>query len=261
MNKKKWLVTGGVGVTFLSLFLVNFVSAYSPGFGADTLLQGSQTLVNYVVSWASPFLQALLGGNDWTGQLLFEKFLLFILLFSFIWLSLTRTALFKNQRPVKIIICFVVSILAVRYLDFIWINTIISQYQLLGIAMTSIIPFIIYFFFINGIFPDNSTLRKIGWIFFICVYIGLYITSSFDTYGSVYFWTGAVAFAFLLMDGTIHRVWLKQLAKDNMNDVVRKRIAELGENIALLERNPSPGSKGQVERLRREQEKYMNMLK
>ena len=258
MEKRWWIILG----FFLTAVLVSLVFVSASGtYDFLRIREGSQTLINLVVDWAEPFIRAILGGNDYTGEILFIKVLLFVLFFAFIWLSLSRVSIFREQKAVKIIICFIVPILSLRYMDVVWINTILTNYQVLGIAVTSIIPFIIFFFFINNIFPDNSALRKMGWTLFIVIYFGLYVTNNVDTYSQVYFWTGIVGVIFLLMDGTIHRIWLRQLSKENMNDVVRKQFAQIEDDIKLLSKAESPGSQRQIERLRREQAKLMKMIK
>ena len=243
------------------IFLITFVSAYSSPIDASRIKDGSQTVIDFAVNWASPFLQAILGGNDYTGYLLFEKFLLFILFFTFIWLSVGQVKIFNDQKAVKVVIAFVVGVLAIRYMDFIWINTIIMNYQILGIAVTSIIPFVIYFFFLQGFFPENSTLRKIGWIFLMVVYFGLYFTITDNTYGSVYFWTGVVAFLFLLMDGTIQKAWYKQKYKDSIHDQVRMQISKVMDDIDLLEKRRPPGYEQQVKMFRMQLDNLYKYLK
>jgi hypothetical protein len=249
---KNKLFLGIISLIFV-IGLVSLVSAYSSTVDLLRIREGSQTLIQLAVDWAEPFLQALLGGNSYTGELLFEKFLLFILFFSFIWLSLKQVKVFTDQKAVMLVITFVVSILAIRYMDFMWINTIIQRYQVLGIAITSLIPFVIFFFFINSIFPENSVLRKLGWILFICIYIGMYITTPDNNFGIFYFWTAIVGIIFLLMDGTIARLRIMQKYKESSSDNLRKEVAKLQEDIDLFESKRPPGYERTVKRLRKRQ--------
>ena len=154
MNDKKLVFILGFLSFFLIVFILGviaFVSAavYYPNYGSyggtgSFIRQGSQQLIDFIVGWSEPFLQAMLGGNDYTGMLLFEKFLIFILILSVVYLSLNRVDLFSEQKKILWVVAIVIPILAVRYMNFAWLNTILMQYQVLGIALAGILPFIIY---------------------------------------------------------------------------------------------------------------------
>ena len=69
---------------FIFAFIVlllspNLISAAD--FGVD-IRRGSENIINFVVEFASPFLQIILGGEDYTVLLLFERLLIFIILLS-----------------------------------------------------------------------------------------------------------------------------------------------------------------------------------
>ena len=199
MNFKK------IGVTsiIIALLAISLVSAQYDFRG------GSQRVINIFVESYEPFIQAILGGNEYTGFLLFEKFLLFILLLGIVYISLNNIDIFSENKAVHVIVAIIVPVLSVRAINLAWLNTLILQYQVLAIALTGILPFIIYLFFLHGV-AESPTVRKIGWIFFIIVYLGLWITSETLSYSSVYFWTMIIALIFLLMDGTIHRYYMNQ---------------------------------------------------
>lgn len=250
-NKKKVFVIS----LFMSiyLFIIKSVSAAFPFFlsprtGFFDIRYGSQMIVNFIAGWASPFLVALLGGYGLSYFLLFEKFLFFVLLICIIYVVLSKISLFEDQKKIIIVIDVCVSLLAVRFLDFIWLNTILVQYQLLGIVLTAILPFIIYLFFLHGI-SNSGAVRKIGWIFFIVVYFFLWSTNEFPSYTAVYFWTMLLSFVFLLLDGTIHRYFQQERwreadrasimnALNHTNGLIRQYqdpIAEVPENLRRKE--------------------------
>jgi len=217
MNNKKEIVV--LGLLFVILISMSFISAaytyggsWGGGFGMD-IRSGSEQLINFVVGWAEPFLQVTLGGYDYSGYLLFEKFLLFLLLMSIVYVSLKNISVFSENKGVLLTVAIIVPLLAVRFLDFAWLNTILIQYQVLGVALLGLLPFIIYLFFLHNV-SDDATIRKIGWIFFIVIYFGLWSTTQTDNYAEVYFWTMIIAFLFLLFDGTIHRALSKQKWKE-----------------------------------------------
>lgn len=210
MNKKVgFLITG-----FLILsFLINFVSAYG-SYGYIDLRQGSEQIVRWVEDFGAPLFSALLGGEYGGANdgFLFERFLLFILLLSIIYVSIKEVPIFKDNKPVIMIISFVIPLIAIRYMDFNWLMTVLIQYAVLGIAITAILPFLIYLLFLHG-WSNSATVRKIGWIFFVVVYFGMWATATTEFYGEIYMWTMVIALIFLFLDGTIHSYYLMQQMK------------------------------------------------
>jgi hypothetical protein len=204
--------------------MANFASAYFDlGYAMDSAARAIQ-----------PVAQFFLGGFDYTGQLLFERFLIFLLIFSITFVALFKAPFFKDQKPAVIVISVIVPLLSVRYIDFMWMNTILMSYQVFGIALTSILPFIIYFFFLIGIAPPeqgHSGIRKIGWVLFACVYLGLYTTSDNQFYGQVYMWTALGAVLFFLIDGTIQKYFTEQKLKRHTTRSLVDRTVQLQKEI------------------------------
>lgn len=237
MNKKiGWLFS----FIFIGIFLINFVAAqYSGGYGFLDFRRGSQDVINAVVDFSEPFLQVILGGDNYTGWILFEKFLIFMLILSIVYLSLNKVPMFGEQRNILWIVTIIVSILAVRYLSVGWINTILLEYQVLGVALTGILPFIIYLFFLHNV-SNSSIVRKIGWIFFIIVYYGLWSTSGTYNYGQIYLWTMVVSGLFLLFDGTIHKYYMTQGVMDARQSSYASKIAEIDGEINSINSSALP---------------------
>lgn len=221
---------------FFCISLASLASAQ--GYLNIDLKQGANQVINLIVDFAEPFLQILLGGGDYTGLLLFERFLLFILFLSLIYLSLKNIGPFEDTPAVLWIVSIVVPLIAIRFIDYEWLNAILTQYQILGIAVLGIFPFIIYLFFLYNTtetLSENSIVRKIGWIFFIVIYFGLWSTNKTNSYSRIYFWTMLVAVAFLLLDGTINRLFENQRYKEAGREGIYKRIAELDKDLKTME--------------------------
>ena len=203
--------------------------------------RGSNDVINFVVNWAAPFLNAILGGDSYTGYLVFEKFMIFLLLMGIIYIALKQVEIFEDNTSLHWMISIIIPILSLRFMNFQWIHTILLQYQVLGLALGGLLPFIIYLAFLHNV-AESPIVRKIGWAFFIVVYYGLWTTSSdpsinfsgSGTYGEVYFWTMAVAFIFLLFDGTIHRAMEGQKWRHAQTSGLVEAIARIDDQISKL---------------------------
>jgi len=262
--KKKWLfVCTLISLVIASVVLLTeFIFAqpyayYGGGFGIGgfNIRQGSYDLINFIVDWASPFLEVTLGGYNYTGYLLFEKFLLFLLLMSVVYVAIRKVPVFEGQKFVIWTIAIIVPLLGVRFLNFDWLNTVFLQYQVLAVALAGILPFIIFLFFVHSALGDYPAARKIAWIFFIVVYYGLWSTSEVGTYGEIYFWTMVISFLFLLLDGTIHRYLDKQKWASADKEGIVRALAVIGEEINRYESPglgiPEPERKAQLKKLRK----------
>jgi hypothetical protein len=231
------------GMRFLSfVFLFLFVSALvisSISVVSAVDIGNSQAIVDDFINAYQPIFQALFGGNDYSGYLLFEKFLLFIILVSLVYVSLSRVLIFDGKKAVVWVISFIVPLLSIRFINFQWVNAILLSYGVLGIALTGVLPFLIYFFFLHGA-SDSIIVRKMGWVFFIVIYIGLWITTDVGFYGQVYLWTIVAAIALFFLDGTIHKVYLEQQMKSAGSANKWVHIARLRNEIDSVNRSSIP---------------------
>ncbi len=228
MNKKIGLIV--LGLVLFSL-VINCVSAY----GYLDLRQGSEQVINWVVDFSEPFLSVTLGGQTggYTGYLLFEKFLLFVLILSLVYISLKNIEAVKSNPGVHWIIAIVIPMMAVRYIDMDWLAAIYLQYTAFGIIVTSILPFVLFFFLIETV--DKGVVRKVGWIAFLVLYYGLWSTATNTTYAGFYFWVIVLAVLFLIFDGTIYRYLLMEKMKAAGSNDVLEHIGNLGKKLNEVE--------------------------
>ncbi|GEM_PF-930420 len=236
MIKKRWLVIFSLALVFTIFFILSISLVSAQNWGLD-LRQGSQQIIDWVVEIFEPFLQAILGGQDYTGMLVFERLLVFLLLLAVVYVSLSKVKLFEDYPFALWIIAIIVPLISIRYMDFEWLNTILMSYRILGIAMLGIVPLVIYTLFLHN-FTDSSVLRKIGWAFFIVIYLGLWLSDKDNSYAYIYFWTMIASLILLLLDGTIRRYLDKQerkeLDKDNKKDYerdLRRQVDKLRDDL------------------------------
>ncbi len=227
------------GILFTSLFLSIFLASLASAYGYLDFRQGSERVIEWVTDFSEPFLQIILGGEDYTGVLLFERFLIFLIILSIVYLSLKNVYIFQDNKGVLWTVSIIVPLLAVRFMDFGWINAILVQYEVLGIALAGILPFIIYLIFLHNI-SESSIVRKVGWAFFIVVYFGLWSTNKTETYGQIYFWAMLAALVFLLLDETIHKIFESQKFREGERAGIYRRIAEIDKNRETIQKSSLP---------------------
>jgi hypothetical protein len=226
----------GIFIALLFAFLVSidFVSAaFLP-----SVRFISQDLVYTVTDFFQPILYALFGG--FATAYIFETLLLFIIILCLVYLALGKVELIASQKSIRWTITIVVALLSVRFWDYEWLITVFNTYKMLGIVLTSILPFIIYFYFLYNVAGDHGIIRKMGWLLWIVVYIGLWSSSYVtDDTSMIYFWTFIVGAVCLIGDTTINRrLRLMHIVKNDENfkerevSRLRHEIHQINQQIA-----------------------------
>ena len=200
--------------------LLPFISALELRDVIDKSIKGMQDV-------AIPVFGAAFGAGS--VDFFFAKLLLFILLFVVIRTVLKSVPKLGENKNVAMIIALVISILAVRFISQ---NDLTEGVLLptgtLGIAIITILPIIIFFFFIHNSGITGS-VRKFAWIFFLVVYIGLGITRinvSSDAFWIYLVGIGIIIFAFLF-DKQIKgyfKIAEHETAMQAMNDAQRVQL-------------------------------------
>lgn len=229
INKKAFIFSA------LILFSLVFVSAAETRLGFN-LERGAVQLIDIIESIFGPIFYFILGGG--TGLLLFERILFFLIVLSVTYIALKNIAPFKENGPAVWVITLAVSILASRFLtDNQLINTILLPYSAFGVAVTAILPFLIYLWFVQTF--TNGAWRKILWIFYIVVFIAIWSERSTEL-GSIswlYFWSAVAAFLFLLFDGTIRRMIIRAELNEVQEEKRAAYVADLNRELDELIKN------------------------
>lgn len=238
MRGKKFLFV--FGLFMLGMILsASFASAYY----FPSLRSASDSAVNIVVDVFQPILNALFGGyGGWNSVYLFERLMLFIILVSMVYLILGKTPMFEDQKTIRWLISLIVPLMGVRFIDFQWLNAIFLQYEMLTIILTTILPFILYFFFLHGLGKDYPHLRKIGWIFFIGIYAGLWASAESSNASTVYFWTTIAAILAWIFDKRIEMYLnAREMAKHEKYHTI-SAIAAINDQLSKIENQISAGT-------------------
>lgn len=231
MNKKVVSIILLIFVLSTLLININFVSA-----DAVTTPDLPTTIGNA--------FKFVIGDVEKPGEgisLLFVKFLLMIIIIIFGFLSLNVLDFFDDHKGLSFVLSLIASLLAVRWIsaDGI-IDMILLPYSALGILFSVGLPFVIVFIGIHkGLKNQPGIVRRIAWIFFGLIFLGIWGTrmggitgivenlltgwkdSSYSWYW-VYVVTAVLAFIMALMDGTIRGFFAKVQA-DKLANVNRIR--------------------------------------
>ena len=221
-----------------SLLFIQLTSAYY----FPSARSFTQDIVDTYVGVFEPILQALFGGFGWSGLYLFERFLLFILLMSLIFVILGngRFPMFEKNSIVRWIVAIVVPLIGIRFVNFEWLTALLLSYQAFAIALTTAVPLIVFLFFVHGIGKEYPHMRKVLWVLFIGIYIGLWSTTTTSGASAAYFWTFVAAVLFLLFDTKIEEQLYKYEQRKANKYWKLDAVANLRHDITMLRQSGLP---------------------
>lgn len=243
MNKIK----AGVIFIFLMFFSISLASAY----GYSNYIGSSQNILNNLISAGSPLIEAVLGpvtdvGEFSPGEMLFMKFLIFLLLFIIIQAVLKKIPLFSDNNAVITILSVAIPIIGIRFMSANeMIYGILLPYGTLAAALMIILPYVIFFFFIH-----NSGLRasgrRLAWIVFLIIFLALWL-SRYDSQSivinQIYIWSTLVLILTATFDKKINaylrlgsiKKWYKDLDEErglNLKLKYQKYLPLAGDPVA-----------------------------
>lgn len=234
---KKWFV--GFFSLIASFFAINFVSASILPYNLASTVQD---LVWTVQETFRPILEALIGGYS-SSEFLFAKLLLLILLFVICKYSLENVPKLSEQPGVIKVISGAVSLLAIRYLqDNDLINGVLLPYGVLGIALTAILPFIIYFFFVEKSIKHTSG-RRLAWAFYLVIFGVLWnarVTELSPIGNQIYLWTFVAGVVALIFDKGIQWYFGHNEDLKHRIDTFNRQIADIDTKLAGYYANDNP---------------------
>lgn len=211
------MINRKVSVLFVLILMLGFLPltsaqpfSYTSSFMQDTM----QRMVDIVTQAAAPIFDALLG--DYTGgydnftpsEIFFIRILLLILLFVILFMVIKTIPKIGENKGIAFIIALVISVIAVRFMSKTELFFgILLPYGVMGAAITTILPFLVFFYFLH-VTNVGSAGRRLCWILFGIIFVALWISKS-SQMSEVSNWiyiaaSAAVVLAFLF-DREIHR--------------------------------------------------------
>jgi len=146
----------------------------------------------------------------------------------------------KNNRGISFLVSLIIAVLAVRFIpETELIRAMILPYNVMGIAILSILPFVIYFFFIHKS-GMGSIGRRLAWAFYAVIF-GVLWYNRYDSLSpmgnQIYGWMLAVVGICLLLDKQIHEYFGSIEIKDARNRSIDHRINALTAHVNYLRTN------------------------
>ena len=207
---------GGV-LAFLTVMLSSLVSA-GPVEGVQQLAEGAREMIMVGVRFISSVIFDLNAFNE----LLFAKILILLIIFFVVFSVLDKNSIFGigvrlSDKKITIIISSAISILSVRYLPNNFVEAILLQYSAFAVGITTLLPLLIFFFFIHqsGV---GSFGRKSGWALY-GIALGALTAFIYSDLGAAryLYWIGIIiVIVAFLFDKPIH-------AQFNLSDIRNQR--------------------------------------
>ncbi len=186
------------------LLVIPFVSADS--YDLDRAKDAITKIIDTVLGILSPVFEQIIGDYS-TSDFFFSKILLLIMLIVICKKVLDITPFGEDNKRVSLIISVIVSIIAIRFInenDF--FEAIFIQYGTLGIAITTILPMVIFFYFIHNT-KVGAYGRKVFWALYGITLGAIWIMKSSEipeVANWIYGLTLLAAIIFIFFDKSIH---------------------------------------------------------
>jgi hypothetical protein len=219
---------------FLTIFLIPIVSAqpYAPNYYIERL-------IDWIQSSYTPIFESLLG-VDAFDEFFFAKIIVFILIFSVVFMILQNNIdIFRNNRFISFVVALGVSILSIRFItDNEFFLGILLPYGVMGAAITTLLPMLIFFFFVHTSVPGDVG-RRFAWFFYGVIFLVLWGMRQADIGPANWIYIAGVIFVLInfIFDGPIHEYFgtagvAKKLKAYHVNEKANtlRKLQELDEN-------------------------------
>ena len=230
---KKNIISLGI---ILVLTISPLISAQSYDF--DYAKHQVGRVLDSALGIASPFFEAVIGDYA-TSEFFFHKILLLVLLIIISKNILDRTPIGEKNKKASMAIAIIISILSIRFINQNnFFEAIFIQYGVLGIAITTILPMVIFFYFIHNT-KIGTYGRKVFWALYAITMSAIWISKSAEIPQIahwIYWITIGAAIIFIGFDKSIHGYFgltdfKKFQKKENKEAIYRakERIQKLNE--------------------------------
>jgi len=249
---KKGIFAGIFGT--LSGILMTGLASAQYGYGYLDMGYLTQRVIEIWQSIFIPILSTLFG-TYYGDTYLFTKFLILILLFVVIRVILLQIDMFKSNKTIVWIVAGVISLIAVRYMSELQvIQGVLIPTGALGVALMTILPFLLFFYFIqkSGMAAPG---RRLSWIIFGICFLAIWLTRDNlpSVLNQIYLWTFVAIVLALIFDRSIHTYFELWHIKRMERTIEDKIILELLEDLETAEKHSdTEEGKRQIERIKKQ---------
>lgn len=239
------------GLAFLFLLFLGFSLIASVS--ASELGDSVRNLVKQVEDVVTPIAQFAFGVDADTWENLLVKTLIFVLLMIILVVALEKMPLFGNSSGIVWTIAVIIGILAMRLittrtlLEFIWLPS-----GVVGMALVTLLPFVIYFYFVESF--QGRTIRRTAWVLFAVIFVALALL-RWDVLGKevgkigfnlgwMYLIVGAFAIISAIYDSYIRRIMNKLRKERAVNQQNSRILTKLYHDLNEARRVMADGGPG-----------------
>src|SRR3989344_9636575 len=169
----------------ISILLFSFLSSIA--IAAFDFSQATGQVENFVSAVRDSFSNLASDEN----KPIFIKTLFFILVFLIIGAVISLIPLFGDKPGIGWLVSLIVSILSIFFIPEEFITPMLNPYSALGIALISIIPFAILFFFVQNL--NNQFLESLTWMFYAIMLLALSVYTTLQNPESWAAWVYGIA--------------------------------------------------------------------
>jgi len=265
------------------LLSIGFVAAQQGAGGGQGPWTDLSEWINKGFDAIQPVLNVLLGDkapssfdkNISTSSEYLARIMFFFVVFSLIYLAISRMPFLEDNDAIKWVLTIAVTILATRWLagsmGGTLVRTLLLPYDTLGLSLAAFLPLIIYFVFldIGFIGKENRVIRRGGWIFFLVIFVFLWITRAPEIVtdasnyaGMIYPVSAGICFLFFLLDGTIQRQLYKIRLSKNKTASAQNLLDHLETKKEQLENSLEDAvTKGNDDKAKRAKKRLLKLDK
>ncbi len=205
-----------------------------------TLVSAQYSVIDQLVDNMKQASVSIFGpilGYDQIDDFLFAKILLFLLIFSIVFMVLKRINIFEDNKAVQVVVSTIVGIFSVRYLEPTeLITAILLPYGALGASITVLLPLLIYFMFVHTSI-DGGFGRRFAWFLYGLIMIFLWFTRGADlgTANWIYFASLIFVLLNLFFDKSIHSYfmgWEAEASSRNYRELSKVHIKNEMKEVA-----------------------------
>lgn len=194
---------------FIGIFLFSVMPEFVRADPVDDLVGAISSLLEGAYEVIREPLEIIVGeasGGEW----FLAKILFLIIIFSLVWVTISKIGFIEEHAWAHWLIALSVSILSIRWIkESEVLEGILLPYSTFGIAVTAGLPFILFFFLIKDYRP--MVVQKIAWFFFGVVFVGLYIYRFSDVASAGYAYLVIAIIALWMVFGGAE--WTQKIGK------------------------------------------------